>query len=55
MGMIGHPGRNKHSDTAFHAILDAEETNLTATRELITALRHQLSRPRSKVTEILSH
>ena len=45
MGMIGHPGRNKHSDAAFHAILDAEETNLTATRELITALRHQLSNP----------
>ena len=45
IGMIGHPGRNKHSDAALHAILDAEETNLTATRELITALRHQLSNP----------
>jgi len=41
MGMIGHPGRNKHSDAAFHAILDAEEKNLTATRELISSLRHQ--------------
>ena len=45
MGMIGHPGRNKYSDAAFHAILDAEETKLTATGELITALRHQLTSP----------